>query len=116
MNLAFENSVFTGKLLCIFIREFNIYIKFLIDLMAAYLIFKTGNKGTGTKLKRIIFTFSAVKCLSVYKTFKIKGNRITCLCGSVIRNNKAGISLLQALEFIIYVLVCSLCIPQDPEY
>ena len=64
----------------IVLREFDFNVNFGTGLSPDQLIFKSGNKRTRTKLKRIIITLAADKLNPVDRTDKINHNDIALGC------------------------------------
>ena len=66
MNLYSKLCVLTGQLfVAVFLREGNLYSNFFSGLLTNQLIFKSGDKLSGTKLQILLLRCAAVKLLSV---------------------------------------------------
>ena len=61
----------------IIFREFDFDINLFSGFFADQLVFKTGDKGTGTEFQRIVIAFAALKFNSVNRTGKVNNNSVT---------------------------------------
>ena len=104
MKFYLENSFLAGKpLSAVLLREGNIDIEFVADILAYYLILKAGDKLTRTEYQRMSLSLAAVKCLTVRKALKIYNNGIAVLCGSVFNGYHTGIAFRHCVKLSVYL-------------
>ena len=82
--------------------ESNLDVDFLAGLFADQLVFKSGNKRTGTQLQRIGVALAALKFYAVNRTDKVDNGGVAFLRGSVFFNlDRFAAGLRQILQSLV---------------
>ncbi len=89
----------------IFSGEGNVDIKFVADAVPHDLLFKTGNKLTGTQFQTMSLGSAPLKFFTVNRTGIIHGHRILQLCGTIGHFNIAGISLAGIIHILVHFVL-----------
>ena len=110
MYCTFEYSIFSLKVLCvILLRECNFNFYFFLCLYSDKLILESWNKCSRTNCKRIVLSFSALKCFSINKSFKIKNNFISVFNRTSFYCNCSCVLSCLFLDLSINFFLCYAC-------
>ena len=99
MQLDLEYGSLACKLFrTVILGEGYIYIEFITDIFADYLILKAGNELTRAEHQRVTLCLAAVKRLSVNKALEIDYNGIILFSGAVLNGNHTRIALSHSVN------------------
>ena len=103
-----ECSVSTLEVFCVIIlRELDFDREALANVVADYLILKSGDEGLGTELEVIALALAAFESDAILESFVIDSNCIAFLSSAVFNFLERSISLSHALDLSVNVLVCN---------
>ena len=74
------------------------------------LLLESRDEGVGTKCQRIVCSFTALECLTIYEALEIDSCCIAVLCCTILNCDGSGIFLLLFLKLSLNFLVCYLCL------
>ena len=111
LNCAFEDCFFTCKFFClIFFRECNFYVYIIANFSTNKLFLESRDKCVGTKCQRIICSFTALECLSVYEALEIDSCCVAILGCAILNCDRSVVLLLLFLKLCLNFLVCYFCL------
>ena len=74
------------------------------------LLLESRDEGVGTKCQRIVCSFTALECLTIYEALEIDSCCIAVLCCTILNCDGSGVFLLLFLKLSLNFLVCYLCL------
>ena len=114
VQLALEYSRLASEVLSLIVlRECNVYVELVADVLANNLILKSGDKGTGTELQRELLTLAALESNAIKEALEVDYSGIAVLCSSVLNGNASCVSVANLFDLcvnssVIYILGCFL--------
>ena len=111
LNIALEYSFFASQLFClILLRECNLNFYVITCVSTNKLLLESRDEGVGTKCQRIVCSFTALECLTIYEALEINSCCIAVLCCTILNCDGSGVFLLLFLKLSLNFLVCYLCL------
>ena len=74
------------------------------------LLLESRDEGVGSKCQRIVCSFTALECLTIYEALEIDSCCIAVLCCTILNCDGSGVFLLLFLKLSLNFLVCYLCL------
>ena len=98
VDLDLEHGGLTCQLFrVVLLREGDVHIEFLADLMTDHALLEAGDELVGTELQGVFLRLAALEGNAVAEAFIVKYNAVAHLSGSVVDVDASGVALLKML-------------------